>query len=203
MKKFAKVFMLIACVAMVFCFAAGVSASETNANAVTVTINIQELVRAYDSDGDGIYDARYENPTANILDGDTVEAELTDTLYDVIVDAGFANAYGVNPSCWDLVNITEWDDETQSFVSTGETAYALTRINYDGGSKVNNSSYPSQNFYQGSSWMWYAGTAIPAPGTWGATDNYPTDYLSQVTVADLVNNNYTFTLSYETDFMTW
>ena len=128
MKKFAKVFMLIACVAMVFCFSAGAFASTNNSNSVTVTIDFQIV----DRDDSPIF--VYPITEAPL----TVTANLNDTLYDVIVDANLG-------STWDTVPLVEWDDESQSFVPTGGTGQTLTSLTLDDVPYENEGQYTGTN----------------------------------------------------------
>lgn len=183
MKKFAKIFMIVACLAMVFCFTAGVSAAEANANDVTVTINFRIMDR--DDDPTTSYPIT-ENPL-------TVTADLDDTLYDVIVAANLG-------ALWDTVPIVIWNEESQSYVPTGENAKALTSLTLDGVPYVNQGEYTSSNSYSGTNWMWYYGTPSQMPEL---SKDYPNTYLDKVKVRNLASYNYNFTLSYETETMTW
>lgn len=183
MKKFAKLFMIVACMAMVFCFTAGVSATETDENDVTVTIDFQ-------------YVDRTETPIVGypITDNSiTVTASLTDTLYDVI------NAANIGAT-WDTVPIVEWSDEAGDYVPTGGYAKALTSLTLDGALYENEGYYPDAHTYTGTNWMWFMGAASTMTES---SMQYPDKYLSQVTVAELAEKGYRFTLSYETELMSF
>ena len=182
MKKFAKLFMIVACMAMVFCFSAGVSAAEANANEVTVTIDFQTVDRT---------DPPFEPYSP--WDSITVTADLTDTLFDVI------NAANIGAT-WTDVPVVEWNTEEGKFTPTGETAKALTSLTLDGETIVNMGSYLDANTYSGTNWMWFTGAASTMPGT---SMEYPNKYLSQVTVGELAQQGYRFTLSYETEIMSF
>lgn len=178
MKKFTKLFMIVACMAMVFCFTAGVSAAEANANDVTVTINFRIMDR--DDDPTTSYPIT-ENPI-------TVTADLDDTLYDVIVAANLG-------ALWDTVPMVD-----EGYVPTGENAKALTSLTLDGVPYVNQGEYTSSNSYSGTNWMWYYGTPSQMPEL---SKDYPNTYLDKVKVRNLASYNYNFTLSYETETTTW
>ncbi|MEA4988597.1 MAG: hypothetical protein VB095_11095 [Anaerovorax sp.] len=172
--------------AMIMVFAMTSMAFATN---TTVTVNMEAV----------------EN-----INGTWVKQDLTDplpleisiastaTLYDALVQEDAANA--------DL-SIT-WKDvqilDPNTWQPTGEIGKAITSITYEGTTYTNRDSYPAQNTYDGESWMYYLGANRPA-----STNNYPNQYLNQLSVSGTTNqdgttvNNNELNLSFEHLHFTW
>lgn len=196
MKKFSKILMIVACLAMVFCFTAGVSASTDTDDSVTVKIYLQQLNR----------ESATLLPTS--IPGITLPIEVTasvdDTLYDVV--SGISSVGNVAfATDWSDVPIMVLDEATGKYVATGEYAKALNSITVGTTGYVNHGDYnETYTSYTGTSWMWFYGAPAEMPAL---SINYPTEYLSQVTVGDLLTDDsdtvYDFTLSFETETMTW
>lgn len=196
-KMLKKVVALATTAALVLGLAVGVSAADTAVNdTVTVKLNLQKVARVADNNDDGIYETVLSAPVVTPITTQAIEvsADTTDTLKDVIDDANITTA-----NSWSQVDIYE-EDEDGNWVDSGRDGYSLGLLAYGGKTYDDWFSYPTTTSYQGESWMYFFG----APGAMpGSSYSYPTDYLSDVTVADLANYGYQFTLSFELDAMSW
>ena len=195
MKKFSKILMIVACLAMVFCFTAGVSASTDTDDSVTVKIYLQQLNR----------NNTPLSPSAFTGSPIEVTANENESLEAVIKRAVTNEGNLLTASAWHEVDVVAYNPETGNYEATGEKAQALDSLTYGGTTYLNVGSYnETYTSYTGTSWMWFYGAPAEMPAL---SINYPTDYLSQVTVGDLLTDEndtvYDFTLSYETETMTW
>lgn len=188
--------------ALVLGLAVGVSAIETDT--VTVKVNIQRVDRTQyaDLDGDGI-----EEPMVTVLTQQAIEVPSTSnaTLNQVVESMENISSANVTNVDWETVNVY---DSNYNVIGT---AQALTSLKYGSTLLDDWYNYPTANSYEGESWMWFYGSPsdMPEDGANYRTENYPTDYLSQVTVSQLPNATangagvYEFTLSFEKDSMSW
>lgn len=188
--------------ALVLGLAVGVSAIETDT--VTVKVNIQRVDRTQyaDLDGDGI-----EEPMVTVLTQQAIEVPSTSnaTLNQVVESMENISSANVTNVDWETVNVY---DSNYNVIGT---AQALTSLKYGSTLLDDWYNYPAANSYVGESWMWFYGSPsdMPEDGANYRTENYPTDYLSQVTVSQLpaaaANGAgvYEFTLSFEKDSMSW
>lgn len=188
--------------ALVLGLAVGVSAIETDT--VTVKVNIQRVDRTQyaDLDGDGI-----EEPMVTVLTQQAIEVPSTSnaTLNQVVESMENISSANVTNVDWETVNVY---DSNYNVIGS---AQALTSLKYGSTLLDDWYNYPTANSYEGESWMWFYGSPsdMPEDGANYRTENYPTDYLSQVTVSQLPNATangagvYEFTLSFEKDSMSW
>lgn len=188
--------------ALVLGLAVGVSAIETDT--VTVKVNIQRVDRTQyaDRDGDGI-----EEPLVTVLTQQAIEVPSTPnaTLNQVVESMENISSANVTNVDWETVNVY---DSNYNVIGT---AQALTSLKYGSTLLDDWYNYPTANSYVGESWMWFYGSPsdMPEDGENYRTENYPTDYLSQVAVSQLPNaaangaGVYEFTLSFEKDSMSW
>lgn len=201
---------------LVLGLAVGVSAAaQPDANTVQVKIYLQTLDRWKDNNNDGIAETKLTTPIQNAIGSApvTVTVSSTATLMDAVIAANLAQNSD-NDDYWTEVPLVD-----SNYQPTGETGWALNEFDFGANSYVNEGSY-NGNSYQGHSIMWFYGTPSdrPADGANYATENYPTEYLSQILVSDLndqavnqekdengavTSSSYEFTLSYEFDVMTW
>lgn len=224
MKKFAKLFMIVACLAMMLCVSVGVSADEPAVGTVVVDIHLQSVDRWYDSDGDGAIDTKYTTPnvkkkTCNTdarTDNNAIRVTVasTATLMDALNTAGLAVAPSYDEDTEEWSDNFYWkrvDILDANYQPTGNKAWALQALCYNNTNYANVYSYPAANVYEGTSWMYFPGNplAMPPNGTNYDTENYPTDYLDMVLVTSLPTvtkddvTSYEFTMSYEFDHMEW
>lgn len=187
MKKFSKLFMVVACLAMVFCFSAGASAAVDTADSVNVTLNLQEVNRAV-------------TPiTTSEIDTIKFDALSTDTLKTALDKAKADTTNKLTDVKWKDVEVTVWDQEQGAYVPTGEIAQVLESLTYDGETYTNKTLESTSNTYKGKAWSYFYGIGETPASSW----DYPALYLSQVSVADLASYGNGFTLSYEYSEMSW
>lgn len=182
--------MIVACLAMVFCFTAGVSASTGTDDSVTVKIYLQIADRLDDPVLSGTLT---ESPIE-------VTAQEDESLYDVIQRAVAAEGNLLTGSAWHQVVHTVYDPETGLYEPAGEIFWALDSLTFDGVLYENSGEYIGTNTYTGTDWTWFKGTPAAMPAL---PVDYPRVYLSWATVADLASHDYTFTLSFESQTLTW
>ena len=190
-KKFKAVFAFMMAVAMMFTFAVGVSASTDTANSVTVKIYLQQ------------YDRDTASASPSALTGSPIEvtANENESLEAVIKRAVTDEGNLLTASAWHEVDVVAYNPETGNYEPTGATAQALDSLTFDGILYENRGEYnDTYTSYTGTNWMWFYGAPSAMPAL---SIDYPTIYLSQATVANLATYGYAFTLSYETETMTW
>lgn len=187
MKKFSKLFMVVACLAMVFCFSAGAFAAVDTADSVKVTLNLQEV------------DRTVTPITTSEIVTFSFDALSTDTLKVALDKAKADTTNKLTDVVWKDVPVTEWDQEQGAYVPTGEIAQVLESLTYDGVTYANEDIESTAHTYEGYAWSYFYGIGATPASSW----DYPALYLSQVSVADLVSYGDSFTLSYEHSKMSW
>lgn len=186
MRKFGKLLMIVACLAMVFSLSAGVSAAELTGTATTITLNLQEVNRA----GTSPVTSEIETFTFSALSTDTLKAALDKAVADTNNKLTYVE--------WSTVVIYE-EDANGNWVATDKTGYVLESLIYDGETYANETVESTNNSYKGTAWSYFFGTGTTPSSSW----DYPTSYLNQVLVSDLAGNNYGLTLSHEYSEMEW
>lgn len=173
--------MLVACIAMMLCVSVGVSATEMDGTTTTITLNLQKVDRTV-------------SPISTVeIDTFTFSALSTDTLKEALDKAVADTSNKLTAVEWTTVPIVAWDEESQTYVPTGEYAFALESLTYDGDDYENTTIESTSNYYKGEAWSYFYGTGATPPSTW----DYPALYLSQVYVSGLAGYSNSFTLSFE------